>query len=75
MSNRDWAIVAVFPGHKPKTIGRTCHRADADAYLRFLQRHITQGSFYVLYDPEQADTPTELARRNRDRAHPLEPDQ
>ncbi|NJN57311.1 MAG: hypothetical protein HC879_07300 [Leptolyngbyaceae cyanobacterium SL_5_9] len=36
-SNQPWLIVAVFPGHHPKVIGRTCNRADADATVRFLR--------------------------------------
>lgn len=47
---RPWVIIAAFPMHKPTAIWRTCHRADADAYVRFLQRHVTEGTFYVVFD-------------------------
>lgn len=50
--HRPWTIVATFPGHKPKEIGRVRNRADADAHVRFLQRHVPQGAFYVVFDPE-----------------------
>ncbi|NJR63523.1 MAG: hypothetical protein HC769_34935, partial [Cyanobacteria bacterium CRU_2_1] len=51
MSHRPWVIVAVFPGHKPREIGRTQNRSDAEAYVRFLQRRVPQGRFYVMFDP------------------------
>lgn len=55
MSNhhRPWTIVATFPGHKPKQIGRVRNRADADAHVRFLQHHVPQGAFCVVFDPEE----------------------
>lgn len=52
---RPWAIMAAFPGKKPHEIGRTCHRADADAYVRFLQRHISQAAFYVVFEADLLD--------------------
>ncbi|NJO39728.1 MAG: hypothetical protein HC769_28860 [Cyanobacteria bacterium CRU_2_1] len=56
---RPWAIVAAFPGHKPKIIARIQNRADADAHVRFLQQHIPQGEFYVVFEPE-ADQSSEV---------------
>lgn len=53
-NSRPWVIMAVFPGHKPTAISRTCHRADADAYVRFLQRHIPEGDFYVVFEADDA---------------------
>jgi hypothetical protein len=50
-----WQIIAVFPGHKPKPIGRTHNRADADDMVRFLQRKVPTGAFYVVFDPDEAD--------------------
>jgi hypothetical protein len=50
MSDRPWIVMAIFPGHKPREVGRTCHRADADAYVRFLQRHLREGEFYVVFE-------------------------
>jgi hypothetical protein len=50
-SPRSWAVIAVFPGHQPKAIARTCYKTDADAYVRFLQRYMNQGNFYVIFDP------------------------
>jgi hypothetical protein len=50
-SPRPWVVIAVFPGHRPKAIARTCYKTDADAYVRFLQRYMSQGSFYVVFDP------------------------
>lgn len=50
---RPYAIIAAYPGKKPQAIARTCHRADADAYCRFLQRHIPNVAFYVIFDPDE----------------------
>jgi len=54
---RPWQVVAVFPGHKPKAIGRTHNRTDADAMVRFLRRKILTGSFYVVFDPDETAPP------------------
>ncbi|WP_416671058.1 hypothetical protein [Egbenema bharatensis] len=48
-----WQIIAVFPGLKPKPIGRTHNRADADDMVRFLQRKVPTGAFYVVFDPTE----------------------
>jgi hypothetical protein len=55
MSYRPWVIMAIFPGYPPREVGRTRHRADAEAYVRFLQRYMTQGSFYVMFEGDSAD--------------------
>ncbi|MGV0024677.1 hypothetical protein [Phormidesmis priestleyi] len=51
MSYRPLAIVAIFPGHKPREIVRTVTRSDAEAFARFLNRSVKQGKFYVVFDP------------------------
>jgi hypothetical protein len=51
MSYRPWAIVAIFPGHKPHEIVRAVSRSDAEAFARFLNRSVKQGEFYVVFDP------------------------
>jgi hypothetical protein len=48
-----YAIIAAFPGHKPKAIGHTHNRVDADAMVRFLQRRIPHGAFYVIFTPPE----------------------
>lgn len=50
MSHRPWVIVVIFPGYKPREIGRTANRADAEAFVRFLQRRVTRGAFYVVFE-------------------------
>jgi hypothetical protein len=52
-----YAIIAAMPNHKPREIGRTCNRADAEDTVRFLQRRVKDGRFYVVFDP--ADTNNE----------------
>ncbi|KAM3091680.1 hypothetical protein ACKFKG_25025 [Phormidesmis sp. 146-35] len=56
MSYRPWAIVAIFPGHRPREIVRTVTRSDAEAFARFLNRSVKQGNFYVVFDPPCAPT-------------------
>ncbi|NJO43293.1 MAG: hypothetical protein HC769_24370 [Cyanobacteria bacterium CRU_2_1] len=53
--DRPYAIVAIFPGHKPKIIGRRRNRSDAEDMVRFLQRRIPNGTFYVMFDPMPED--------------------
>lgn len=53
--HRPWVIVAIFSDHKPEELGRTYHRADAEAHVRFLQRYVKQGAFYVMFDPEDSE--------------------
>ena len=56
-SYRPYAIVAAFPGQLPRAICRLCNQSDADDQVRFLQRMVGQGSFYVVFDPPQVLTP------------------
>jgi hypothetical protein len=53
-SRQPYAIVAVFPARKPKAIGRTRNRSDAEDMARFLGRKIPKGAFYVIFDPEES---------------------
>lgn len=64
-NNHLWVLVAVMPQHKPHPIGRFANRSDAEAMMRFLQRKVANGAFYVLFDPgdenlEQSEFPTNL---------------
>ena len=52
-SYRPYIIVAAFPGQLPRAIGRMYNQSDADDHVRFLQRQVAQGSFYVVFDPPQ----------------------
>jgi hypothetical protein len=52
-SSRPYAIIAAMPGHKPRAIGRSNNRIDADSMARFLQRKVPNGAFYVIFDPEE----------------------
>ncbi len=56
--SQPWLIVAAFPTHHPRTIGRTRNRSDAEAMVRFLQRKIPNGSFSVVFAAD--DSPTDL---------------
>lgn len=47
-----YLVVANFPGRMPQIVGRTYNRADAEAQVRFLQRQIKNGSFFVAFEPE-----------------------
>lgn len=51
-TDRPYAIVAVFPGHKPKIISRTHNRSDAEDIVRFLQRRVPNATFYMIFEPE-----------------------
>ncbi|HAZ46934.1 MAG TPA: hypothetical protein DDW76_34375 [Cyanobacteria bacterium UBA11369] len=55
-SRQPYAIVAVFPGRKPKGVGRTRNRSDAEDMARFLGIKIPKGAFYVIFDPEEIYT-------------------
>jgi hypothetical protein len=55
-SRQPYAIVAVFPARKPKAIGRTRDRSDAEDMARFLGLKIPKGAFYVIFDPEESYT-------------------
>lgn len=50
--HRPYLVVASFPGEMPRAIGRTYNKSDAEANVRFLQRRMTDGSFYIVFDPE-----------------------
>lgn len=50
MNYKAWVIFAVFPGHPPKPIARLYNRSDAEDHMRFLQRWMAQGSFYVVFE-------------------------
>jgi len=52
-SYRPYIIVAAFPGHLPRAIARFYNQSDADDQVRFLQRQVGQGAFYVVFDPPQ----------------------
>lgn len=52
---RPYLVVAVMPGHKPKIIGRTSNRMDGDRMVRFLQRKVTMGAFYLVFEPPNRD--------------------
>jgi hypothetical protein len=45
-------VLALFPDHKPKVIARTFNKSDAEAQVRFLQRSVPEGNFYVSLDPD-----------------------
>jgi hypothetical protein len=47
-----YLVVVIFAGRMPQIIGRTYNRADAEAQVRFLQRQMKNGSFFVAFDPE-----------------------
>lgn len=49
---RPFLIVADFPGQLPRAIARTYNQEDAEDQIRFLKRQITNGAFYIVYDPE-----------------------
>ncbi|MBD2090282.1 hypothetical protein H6F67_10500 [Microcoleus sp. FACHB-1515] len=52
-SYRPYIIVASFPGQLPRAICRLYNQIDADDQVRFLQRQVGQGSFFVVFDPPQ----------------------
>ncbi|XHX77917.1 MAG: hypothetical protein RBJ76_26355 [Stenomitos frigidus ULC029] len=47
-----YLIVAAFPKGMPRTIARTYNQSDAEDHVRFLQRRLPKGEFYVVFDPE-----------------------
>ncbi|GET39485.1 hypothetical protein [Microseira wollei] len=55
-NSQPYAIVAVFPERKPKAVGRTRNRSDAEDIARFLSRKVPKGAFYVIFDPEESYT-------------------
>lgn len=58
-TNRPYAIVAVFPGHKPKIISRTHNRSDAEDIVRFLQHRVPNATFYMIFEPESESAESE----------------
>lgn len=46
-----WAIIRLLPNMQRITVARFRKRSDADGHLRFLQQHITQATFLVVFDP------------------------
>ena len=46
-----YLVVAIFAGRMPQIVGRTYNRADAEALVRFLQRRLGEGSFFVAFEP------------------------
>lgn len=52
-AHRPWVVVVIMPQQKPRPIGRYANRSDAEATLRFLQRKVPNGAFYVIFDPAE----------------------
>lgn len=50
--HRPYLVVAAFPGEMPRAIARTYNQSDAEDHVRFLQRRMSGGKFYVVFDPE-----------------------
>lgn len=67
MSDHPFAIIAAMPGHKPKAIGRSNSRIDADGTIHFLQRKVPNGSFYVIFDPEETYCLSDAAKADGNR--------
>ena len=47
---KHWAIVRLLPKMQRVVIERFRRRSDADGHLRFLQQHIPDGTFIVIFD-------------------------
>lgn len=45
-----WAVVRLLPNMQQVTVARLRSRSDADGHLRFLQRHLPEGEFVVVFD-------------------------
>lgn len=52
---RPYLVVAAFPKEMPRTIARTYNKSDAEDHVRFLQRRMPRGEFYVVFDPEPSN--------------------
>ncbi|HEY9697276.1 MAG TPA: hypothetical protein V6D10_08440 [Trichocoleus sp.] len=57
-----WAIVRLLPNLQNVIVARFRNRSDADGHLRFLQQHIPQAKFVVIFDdpassPQPANPP------------------
>ncbi|MBD2021875.1 hypothetical protein H6F43_16970 [Leptolyngbya sp. FACHB-36] len=46
-----WAVVRLLPNMQRVVIARFRDRSDADGHQQFLQRHIPNATFIVLFDP------------------------
>jgi hypothetical protein len=51
-----YLVVAIFAARMPQIVGRTYNRVDAEAQVRFLQRQMKNGSFFVAFEPEPQPT-------------------
>ena len=40
-----------MPGHKPRVGGSVNSRSDGDLMVRFLQRKVATGAFYLIFEP------------------------
>ena len=47
---KHWTIVRLLPKMQRVVIERFRRRSDADGHLRFLQQHIPDGTFIVVFD-------------------------
>ena len=47
---KHWTIVRLLPKMQRVVIERFRRRSDADGHLRFLQQHIPDGTFIVIFD-------------------------
>ncbi len=47
---KHWAIVRLLPKMQRIVIERFHRRSDADGHLHFLQQHIPDGTFIVVFD-------------------------
>ena len=45
-----WTIVRLLPNLQNGTVARFRNRSDADGHLRFLQQHLPQAKFVVIFD-------------------------
>lgn len=50
-SDRPYLVIAAMPGHKPRIVGRANNRIDGDRMVRFLQRKVATGAFYLIFEP------------------------
>jgi len=50
-SDRPYLVIAAMPGHKPRVVGSANNRIDGDRMVRFLQRKVATGAFYLIFEP------------------------
>ncbi|MBW4659287.1 MAG: hypothetical protein KME15_11475 [Drouetiella hepatica Uher 2000/2452] len=48
-----WAVIRLLPNMQRVVVGRFRSRSDADGHQRFLQQHVPEGEFIVLFDSQQ----------------------